>query len=221
LLARGGLLFALVLALAAVVQGIARADGDPASDFLYFGTAFFPYSSPVGKVEQGRLNGVVAAARRAGYPIKVAVIAQKSDLGAVPGLFGKPQQYAEFLAAEIALGKPGRLLVVMPAGYGYAGIGAKPGKEGAALAGLAAPGTSGDQLTGAATAAVVALARAAGHPVAAPAGLPNVSGTSHSGSSSRLWILVGIGLAVLLGVVVLTALSRRGRRAPGRPSAPG
>jgi hypothetical protein len=210
-LARGGLLAALVLVLS--LPSAAHADGDPASDVLYFGTVFFPYSTPVGQVERDRLKEVVDKARRAGYPIKVAVIAGKPDLGAVPSLFGKPQQYARFLAAEISLGKPGRLLVVMPAGYGYAGIGAKPGKEHSAIGGLAGPGSSGDQLSEAATAAVAALSRAAGHAVAAPAPLPHLGGTRASqGSNSRLWTLIGVGLAVACGLLVLTGVRRRSTR---------
>jgi hypothetical protein len=78
-----GLRLALVLAAFAVlvVAAPARADGDPASDVLYFGTVFLPYSVPVGKIERQRLESVVAAARRAGFPIKVALIAKPDDLG--------------------------------------------------------------------------------------------------------------------------------------------
>ena len=43
----------MAVALAALIgAGVARADGDPASDVLYSGHVFFPYSSPISKSAQ-------------------------------------------------------------------------------------------------------------------------------------------------------------------------
>ena len=57
----------------------------------------------------------------AGLPIKVAVIGNKTDLGAVPQLWGKPQTYARFLGAELRFVYKDTLLVVMPQGFGING----------------------------------------------------------------------------------------------------
>ena len=57
----------LVVALAALTgAGVARADGDPASDVLYTGRVFFPYSAATSKSAQATLLSTVAASERAG-----------------------------------------------------------------------------------------------------------------------------------------------------------
>ena len=92
------LLAATVLAL----PGVAAADGDPASDTLLGENVFYPYSPPVARAVKLELDRQTAAAKRAGFPIKVALIGAPTDLGAVPSLFGKPQAYAKFLDQEIS-----------------------------------------------------------------------------------------------------------------------
>ena len=57
-----------------------------------------------------------------GLPLKVAIIHSPADLGAIPSIFGKPQGYANFLDREISFNGPVPLLVVMPDGYGVAGL---------------------------------------------------------------------------------------------------
>ena len=73
----------------------ARADGDPASDVLLGENVFYPYAPPVSPALQKTLNAETAAAKAAGFPLKVALIAAPVDLGVIPDLFGKPQQYAD------------------------------------------------------------------------------------------------------------------------------
>ncbi|HJS94506.1 MAG TPA: hypothetical protein VJ741_09595 [Solirubrobacteraceae bacterium] len=119
---------ATMLALAALVIVLAPrsalADGDPASDVLIGENVFYPYSPTVSTSLQKQLNGETAAAARAHFPIKVALIDTPADLGAIPTLFGKPQQYAHFLVQEISfLNVKPLLLVVMPAGYGTQHLG--------------------------------------------------------------------------------------------------
>jgi len=107
---------ALALALAA---STALADGDPASDYLISADAYFPYSPEPSNALKTQLNHALAKARKAGHPLKVAMIETRGDLGAYPELFGKAQKYAKLLAAEITYGKrKPRLLVVMPQGFG-------------------------------------------------------------------------------------------------------
>jgi len=112
------------MAAAAIVATIlvpapALADGDPASDVLLGESVFYPYGPPVALGLQETLNAETEAARRTHFPIKVALIDTPADLGAIPTLFGKPQQYAALLHQEIGLfGITQLLLVVMPNGYG-------------------------------------------------------------------------------------------------------
>src|SRR4051812_43228004 len=116
---RRALVTAVLLALT-LPAAPARADGDPASDVLLLQDVFTPYQPEVPKPVVNGLSATLKKARAAGYPLKVAVIASKNDLGSVPQFFGRPQPYATFLEREIAFNKPEPLLTVMPAGYGVA-----------------------------------------------------------------------------------------------------
>ena len=106
---------ALTIVAAAVAPAPALADGDPASDELIGANVFYPFSPAVEADLQDTLNAEAAAAGRAHFPIKVALIDSAADLGAIPSLFAKPQQYADFLDQEISFaGTKTVLLVVMP-----------------------------------------------------------------------------------------------------------
>ena len=65
----------LALALAALAPGVARADGDPASDVLYTQGIFVPQDAGVPAADVARLAALVRESRRAGYPVKVAIVA--------------------------------------------------------------------------------------------------------------------------------------------------
>jgi hypothetical protein len=149
----------------------ALADADPASDVLVSSSVFFPYSKPVSSELQKTLNAETEAARRAHFPIKVALIGAPLDLGGLPSLFGMPQQYAKFLDQELAFnGKP-PLLVVMPAGTGVAGL--SPAASAAADALPKPAAKTSDDLARVAVAAIRKLATAARHPlgtISAPSG---------------------------------------------------
>jgi hypothetical protein len=110
----------VVAILAAVLcfAGAAQADADPASDTLYVGDVFLPLSARVSPKLARRLFAVTRGARRAGKPIKVAVIASPRDLGGVPSIFGKPTYYARFLGGELTFLYTGKVLIVMPQGAG-------------------------------------------------------------------------------------------------------
>jgi hypothetical protein len=91
-----------VLALGAVLLApIARADGDPASDVLAEQTAFIPAGRGIPTVDQARLEAVIRSATRRGVPVRVALIAARSDLGAITELWRQPAQYARFLGTEL------------------------------------------------------------------------------------------------------------------------
>jgi thiol-disulfide isomerase/thioredoxin len=140
-------------------------NGDPASDVLLFDrqNVFYPYLPATAGALRSRLNAATSAVGRKGFPIKVALIASKIDLGIIPQLLGKPQAYANYLDAEISLKHKEPLLVVMKDGYGVEGLSA------AATAGaakLSAPtGGTPSELAAAALSAVAKLSAAAGHPL--------------------------------------------------------
>ena len=119
--------------IAALAVPAASAHEDPASDVLDTQWVFFPFEVKYGTHEKKALLSTVDEARKRGYPIKVALITQRYDLGAVPELFGRPQQYAHFLGFELAFLYKGPLLIAMPNGYGIFNANKPVGKELAVL----------------------------------------------------------------------------------------
>jgi hypothetical protein len=205
---RALLLTALAAALAAPV---ARADGDPASDVLYTQWVFFPFEIKYGTHEKQALLSTVDGARKRGYPIKVALITQRYDLGAVPELFGRPQQYAKFLGLELSFLYKGPLLIAMPNGYGIFNANRPVAQELSVLK-KSVPQKDPNAMAVAAANAVRHLAAAAGHSL--PGGdvtLQSVSKKSTRGRDRLIIVLAAIAAAVVLGAVWFW---RRRRSAP-------
>ncbi|HLY48250.1 MAG TPA: hypothetical protein VKR21_03560 [Solirubrobacteraceae bacterium] len=206
---------AAILALLAIVLLCpnALADADPASDVLLGENVFYPYDPPVSRTLQAALNAETTAAHRAHFPIKVALIAQPFDLGAIPTFFGKPKQYAVFLDQEINFGSKVPLLVVMPSGYGTAGL---PAAAKSVIASLPRPrGPSGNALAEAAVSAVRKITSAVVHPLAAGAARPS-SQRGGNGTSLSLTILMAVCVTVAATIVALRrgGMTRRRRRRP-------
>jgi hypothetical protein len=197
------------LVMALVWSPAARADADPASDVLIGASVFYPYGEPVAASLQRALNAETAAAARAGFPIKVALIDAPTDLGALPSLFGKPQQYASFLDQEFGfLSKPHPpLLVVMPNGYGVSGL--PPAATAAARSLPKLSGTRSDDLARGAIAAVPKLAAATGRRVV------RVSADSGpGGGGGRVFAIVWLALAAVgVAGAVIGVRRRLARRA--------
>ncbi len=202
----------LVLLLAGLlIAPAALADGDPASDTLLGENVFYPYSPAVSATIEKALNSETSAAAKAGFPIKVALIASPIDLGVIPDLFGKPQSYADFLDQEISFQRKQLVLVVMAAGYGTDGL---PAAAKRAVTTLHLPaGRTSTDLAQAATVAVAKLASAAGHPIAGVKGVP--SGGSSGGSSSTP-IVIGLAAAAVFVAAALVVLRRRQATSPAR-----
>jgi hypothetical protein len=202
---RRGVRLALAALLAAALAGApaALANGDPASDILPLRDSYLPYQPQVPRPVQVALDGFLAKARKAGYPVKVAVIATPNDLGVVPDLFGKPKEYATFLGKEISFnGKP-HLLIVMPAGYGTFGV---VPKVASAVTGLRAPGgTDGATLGTAAIAGAVKMTEAAGHKLPAP----KVGGGSGGGGSTPVVVFAIPAILVAVGAFWATRRATR------------
>jgi hypothetical protein len=211
-LAVAGLALALFAALALLPT--ARADGDPASDYLLTRSTFVPPDLGIPAADAARLAQTVALARAAGYPIRVALIGSAYDLGSVASVYRRPKFYARFLGKELTLVYHGRLLVVMPNGYGVSRAGnALPASQ-QVLDRLPAPGTGGPQLAQAGIAGVRALAHAAGVRLAAPAPAAGAGG----GSGALVWGLGAAAAALALAGLGFLALRRARRR--GEPSRP-
>ncbi|MGB2952722.1 MAG: hypothetical protein WBB74_04930 [Gaiellaceae bacterium] len=185
------------LVLLAPFTDAARADGDPASDVLYTQWIFLPSDAGIPSAQQTQLRALVEEARRAGFPIKVAVVASAYDLGAVPELWRKPQGYARFLGAELTLyyHYRGRLLIVMPNGLGFYD-GKLPVKAELAALRRVSVAAGGRGLATAALTAVRRLAARSGHPLA----LPNPAKAAPTRTSHTVtWIAFGLGAAVIAG----------------------
>lgn len=193
-----------VAAALAVLPAPALADGDPASDYLLTEDVYLPLSPGI-STDLGRtITDLLKSTRKAGFPLRVAIIAAPRDLGAVPQYFGRPQSYAPFLESEIAFNTKKPLLVVMPGGYGVA---AMPNGAENGLTGLAPPKSAqGDDIGRATITAIVKLSKAAGHPVPAPK-LPKASSGGGGGTSPALVFGVPVALLALGGA--LAALRRR------------
>jgi hypothetical protein len=148
----------LVLLALATPAGV-RADGDPASDVLASQALFLPQDAAVPAPSAARLAKILGEAAARGLDVRVAIVASRADLGSVTSLFGRPQLYARFLAAELSLvlGHPA-IVVVMPQGIGVAGP----------LAKLPTSVAPGSDLGAAAAKTVLRLAAARGRPLADP-----------------------------------------------------
>jgi cytochrome oxidase Cu insertion factor (SCO1/SenC/PrrC family)/thiol-disulfide isomerase/thioredoxin len=215
---------ALTAALWAALPQSARADGDPGSDVLVYQSLFLTTQAGVPVSEQVRLGALLEAAGHARFPVRVAIVAAPSDLGAVTSLWRKPRAYARFLGLELSLAYRGRLLVVMPNGFGFSWPGHSTAAAYHALAHIRV-GSTGAGLARAAEAAVSSLA--AGARVRLPSGASLTSRPSppHSaaprssnGGGQRTLAFVALGLFVAAAVAARIALPRllRRRRAPGR-----
>jgi hypothetical protein len=206
---RRGVATMLALAVLAVALApiSALADGDPASDVLLGENVFYPYSPTVSPDLQQTLNAETAATTRAHYPIKVALIHEPADLGAITTLWGKPQQYANFLDQEISFtATKQRVLVVMPNGYGLRGLG--PAAQTAA-ASLKRPGSGQvDDLARAAIIALPKLTAADGHPISTVA---VGSGTGGTHADSVLTAVLIAATAIAAAAIVITVRQRRAR----------
>ena len=197
------IMLALTTLATALAPASALADGDPASDVLIGENVYYPYSPAVSASLQRTLNGETSAASRAHFPIKVALIRAPADLGAIPTLFGKPQQYASFLEQEISfLNVKPRLLVVMPNGYGTQHLGS-PATRAVASLGKPVSAQSND-LARAAIAAVPKLAAAAGYRLQITPG-----DASHGGANRALPAAILAVAAIATAAIVLMARSRR------------
>ena len=163
----------------------ARADGDPGSDVLVYQNLFVAADANISIAQQVELGDLLTSASRDGFTIRVAIVAQPADLGAITALWRKPASYASFLGIELSLAYSQRLLVVMPDGFGFNWQGHSAGAAYQVLGKIAVkPGGTG--LAASAETAVRALAAASGVRLAAPAAAsqPERGGGSAGGGTT-------------------------------------
>ena len=138
-----------------------------------------PVPTPkLSSAQQLELGDLLNATAAVGQPLRVAIIARSQDLGTVGVLWGRPQTYAEYLGYELSDTYTGRLLVVMPGGFGVYWAGAKGGPKSmtAALSSLRVGGDSASALVRATEAAV--------HRIEGAAGVTATALARHSSSST-------------------------------------
>jgi cytochrome oxidase Cu insertion factor (SCO1/SenC/PrrC family)/thiol-disulfide isomerase/thioredoxin len=190
------------------VASIAQGDGDPGSDVLVHQDLFVGPDAGLSIPQQARFGGLLKAAARSGFPIRVAIIARPSDLGAVTGLWRKPRAYARFLGLELSLAYKQRLLVVMPNGLGFNWPGHASTSAYRALANIPI-GSAGGGLLGAAQSAVHKLAVADG--VKLPAAASAAAWTRSAGSATSTTQAPSAGQAtdnrVAIIAIVLVAVA--------------
>jgi MYXO-CTERM domain-containing protein len=206
--ARRGLLLSLAaLSLAAATAAPALADGDPASDYLLSQNVFLPFDGKVPTAAAGTLSQLAHDAAAHGYPIRVALITSPYDLGSVTALWAKPQKYAEFLGQELYFVYRGRLLVVMPNGYGVSRAGKPDADMSRAVESLPPPAPGGAGAAEAAQRAVRLLAASGGVTLSAD----TATSGPHS-TTTRDRIAIGLGAVALLALGGAVMLLRRRRR---------
>ncbi|MGH2869510.1 MAG: hypothetical protein ACRDNK_18345 [Solirubrobacteraceae bacterium] len=186
--------------LVAGAPGTAQADGDPASDVLTSQSLFLPQDSRASVRQQAELSALLVEAQRRRFPLRVAIIASRADLGSVGELWRRPQSYARFLGQELSLVYHGSLLVAMPNGFGFVTSGAQS----------VAPATSGARppgalLPAASVAEIQHLAAAAGHPLSVATVDVPVGSRS---ADLTAWAVFAIG-AVLIAAAWIASLRAR------------
>jgi hypothetical protein len=206
---RLGLLPAIVLAAGAFAAG-AAAHGDPASQYLVDHQVFFPLRTPLPQVDRVRLGAVVREANRRGFPVRVAVVGSRFDLGVEADAWGKPAEYATNVAEDVAYRYRGPLLVVMPSGLGVHAAG-RTGAADRALVGRIRVGSGPHGLAVAAIDAVRDLAAAHGVRVEVPR---DVVTQAQRNRRDR----IAIALAAAVGVALWTLAGLRRRRRAAAPA---
>lgn len=203
---------------------------------VFFGSAVDLKAKPA-----AQLDALVRESTRRGYAINVVVITRLEDMGSANYLFDDPDNYADFLAGEIACCVKGRVLIVMPGGFGVNYIGHSSVADRKVAHALPPPGGAGN-LVPAAIGAVRRLAASAGVRVPVPHVAPAANGVyqptthvsappaqtqpsqsrpSRSGAdqSNPAWLYV-LPILVLVAFALAFALAGRRRSTAASPDEP-
>ncbi|MGN6800143.1 MAG: hypothetical protein ACTHKS_18560 [Gaiellaceae bacterium] len=189
------------------VAPTARADGDPASDYLLGEQVFFPPDIKFSSSQQTEFAKLVRDANQAGFKIRVALIGSSYDMGSVTSLYLKPRTYARFLGFELSFLYKKRLLVVMQNGFGFNWPHHSTAAAYRTLATIRI-GPGADGLLTAAQSAVRRLAAADGVKLPAPTAATT---SARNTSRDRLTIIAAAAAAILLAAGATWVLRRRRR----------
>ena len=91
----------LVIACVAASLGVAApayGHGDPTGHYLETDSLYPSIAARGSQAIELQLLGVLQAVQRDGYPVKVAILGNESDVEENPGFYRQPQRYAELLA---------------------------------------------------------------------------------------------------------------------------
>jgi hypothetical protein len=200
----------MLVTAALTVPAAAYANGDPASDYLLGQSVFLPFNAKIDSGTVERLRDVITASDKAGFKIKVALIATRYDLGTAFSLYRQPQRYAEFLGLELSFVYRDGLLVVMPNGYGYSRNGEPEARFSRVLKNLPGPGLDATKQASAATTTVRRLASAAGYSIVVPKG-----GGSETGDRIVIAAAATAGIALIAALVLLRRQRQQRRKLSG------
>lgn len=189
-----------------LLPAAARADGDPASDYLYTQSLFLPLDGSIPKASEAQLRALLGEAKAKALPGACRRHRLAGRPRAVPSLYGKPNRYAPFLGQELRFLFKGPLLVVMPGGYGFYWLAHDTTAGEKALAALPPPAQAPD-LARAAVPAVQRLAVLQGVEL----GTPPLAESGGGGSETRDRIVIAIG-ALVVATLVAAGLRWRRRR---------
>jgi hypothetical protein len=206
------LLAASVLAALAPAPA-ALADADPPSDVIIGFDYYVPFKRPDDAHEK-QLRALMKIANARGERMRTVIIADRSDLGAVPRFLGRPQPYADFLDKEVRTffkvrGQDPTLIIVMQDGFALEGGRDATQAANAALRQIKVPrGASGNELTTAAVEGVHAVAKANGRPLPDVA-LARTTATTNKGSSTAAVVIIATLAVVTVGALVALLRLRR------------
>jgi len=212
----------LVCLLAALARApAALADADPPSDVIIGFDYYVPFKRPDDAHEK-QLRALMKIVNRRAARMRTVIIADRSDLGAIPGFFGRPRPYADVLDKEVRTffrlrNADPTLVVVMQAGFALkGGRDATPAADAALRRIRIPPDASGNQLTSAAVEAVRAVSKANGHPLPvvplAGASTSSASPASKGSSTAAVVIIVTLGVVTVAALIALLVLRKRPAR---------
>ena len=115
----GSRLLAACWLAAAVLVGTpvaALAHGDPASHYLESDVLYPAFGDRPTAQTELRLLGLLHATDNAGYPLGVALVATEADLTDDPSMLQRPQDYAEYVVAQLGLSRTRPVLGDHPGG---------------------------------------------------------------------------------------------------------
>jgi hypothetical protein len=208
------LALAFVLAVLAPAPA-ALADADPPSDVIIGFDYYVPFKRPDDAHEK-QLRALMKIVNRRSEQMRTVIIADRSDLGAIPGFFGKPQQYADILNKEVRTffrlrKQDPTLVIVMQAGFALkGGRDATPAATAALQKIEIPPDASGNELTSAAVEAVHAVAKANGHPLPdVPLAGASSSTASKGANTAAVVIIATLAIITVASLVALLVLRKR------------